>query len=209
MGRPTLFSSELILDAALEVVAESGIGALTMTSVAAHLGAPSGSIYHRFASRAALAGDLWLRTQERFQANFFAGLDHPDPLTAARRAAANVVAFSHDRRLDALLMMRYRSDDLMRGGWTDEQVAQYRRHRRRMSSALTSLQRSFGLDDRESLRRITFAVVDVPYTAARAAIVSVRLPDELAARLIDETVVALLSPLLSDHPAAPSSATLG
>ena len=104
-------------------------------------------------------------------------------------------------------MMRYRSDDLLRSGWTDDQLALHRRQRRRMSSAVTALQRSFGLDDRESLRRITFAVVDVPYTAARAAIVSVRLPDELAARLIDETVVALLEPLLSAHPAPPSSAT--
>ena len=143
----------------------------------------------------ALAGSLWLRTQERFQADFFAGLDHPDPMTAARRAAANVVAFSHDHRLDALLMMRYRSDDLVRTRWPDEQRAHYRRLRRRMSGAITGLQRSFGFDDRETLRRITFAVVDVPYSAARAAIVSVRLPDELAARLIDETVVALLSPL--------------
>lgn len=196
MARPTLFSTDLMLDAALAVVAEDGVGALTMSSVAARLHAPSGSIYHRFPSRAALAGSLWLRTQERFQGDFFAGLDHPDPLTAARRAAANVVKFSHDRRLDAMLMMRYRGDDLMRSTWPDEHEAHYRRLRRRMSAAITGLQRSFGLDDRESLRRITFAVVDVPYSAARAAIVSVRLPDDTAARLIDETVVALLTPLV-------------
>lgn len=195
MPRPTIFSADRMLDAALTVVAEDGVGSLTMTSVAARLGAPSGSIYHRFANRPALAAALWLRTQERFHASFLEGLDHPDPLTAARGAAANIVAFSHDRRLDAMLMMRYRSDDLWRSNWSDEHLAQYRRQRRRMSMAVTSLQRAFGLDDRESLRRITFAVVDVPYTAARAAIVAVRLPDELAARLIDETVVALLAPL--------------
>jgi hypothetical protein len=143
-----------------------------------------------------------LRTYDRYQTGFLAGLDHPDPLTAARRAAANTVAFSHDHRLDAMLMMRYRSDDFMRTDWTAEQLAEHRRQRRRMSTAIGSLQRSFGLDDRDSLRRITFAVVDVPYTAARAAIVSVRLPDESAARLIDETVVALLSPLLPRSVAA-------
>lgn len=185
-----------MLDAALAVVADEGVGSLTMTAVASRLGAPSGSIYHRFPNRPALAAALWLRTQERFHASFLEGLDHPDPLTAARGAAANIVAFSHDRRLDAMLMMRYRSDDLLRSDWSDEHLASYRRQRRRMSSAVTSLQRAFGLDDRESLRRITFAVVDVPYTAARAAIVAVRLPDELAARLIDETVVALLAPLM-------------
>jgi AcrR family transcriptional regulator len=195
MPRPIRFSVDLMLDAALAVVAEDGVGSLTMTSVASRLGAPSGSIYHRFPNRPALAAALWLRTQERFHASFLAGLDHPDPLTAARGAAANIVAFSHDRRLDAMLMMRYRSDDLWRSSWSDEHLTQYRRQRRRMSSAVTALQRAFGVDDRESLRRITFAVVDVPYTAARAAVVAVRLPDELAARLIDETVVALLAPL--------------
>lgn len=200
MPQPTRYSTDQILDAALVTVAEDGIAALTMSAVAGRLGAPNGSMYHRFESRDALAGSLWLRTQERFQADFFAGLDHPDPMTAARRAAANVVAFSREHRLDALLMMRYRSDDLVRSRWPDEQRAHYRRLRRRMSAAITGLQRSFGFDDRESLRRITFAVVDVPYSAARAAIVSVRLPDVLAARLIDETVVALLSPLVGRPP---------
>jgi AcrR family transcriptional regulator len=195
MPRPTLFSIDQMLDQALNVVAEDGVGALTMTAVASRMGAPSGSMYHRFAGRAALAGHLWLRTQQRFQSAFVAGIDHPDALTAARRAAANVVAFSHDNRLDALLVMRYRSDDLMRSEWPDDLVARYRRQRRQMSAAITGLQRSFGLDDRESLRRITFAVVDVPNSAVRAAILSVRLPDEAAARFIDETVLALLTPL--------------
>ncbi|MCU1360917.1 MAG: TetR family transcriptional regulator [Ilumatobacteraceae bacterium] len=196
MPQPTLFTADTILDAALDVVADDGVGALSMSSVARRLGAPNGSMYHRFPTCGAMAGSLWLRTQERFQADFFAGLDHPDAMTAARRAAANVVAFSHDHRADALLMMRYRADDLMRTEWTDEQRLHHRRLRRRMSAAVTGLQRSFGLDDRDSLRRITFAVIDVPYSAARAAIVSVRLPDAAAARLIDETVVALLTPLL-------------
>jgi AcrR family transcriptional regulator len=195
MPRPTRFSTDSMLDAALEVVAEDGVGALTMSAVAARLGAPSGSLYHRFPSRAAMAGALWLRTQARFQRGFLEALEDPDPMTAARRAAANQVSFSHDHRLDALLMMRYRSDDLLRSEWTVEQVAQYKRERRRLSAAITGLQRSFGLDDRESLRRITFAIIDVPYTAVRAAIVAVRLPDDLAARLIDEAVVALLAPL--------------
>lgn len=195
MPRPTKFSTDSMLDAALEVVADDGVGALTMSAVATRLGAPSGSLYHRFPSRAAMAGALWLRTQQRFQTGFLEALEHPDPMTAARRAAANQVSFSHDHRLDALLMMRYRSDDLLRNEWPDDQVAQYKRERRRLSVAITGLQRSFGFDDRESLRRITFAVIDVPYTAVRAAIVAVRLPDDLAARLIDEAVVALLTPL--------------
>ncbi|MBI5090403.1 MAG: TetR/AcrR family transcriptional regulator [Actinobacteria bacterium] len=196
MTRPELFPSDAILDAALAVVAESGVGALTMTAVARRLGAPSGSLYHRFSSRAELAGRLWLRTQDRFHEVFAAGLEHPDPLTAARHAARNVVEFSHDQRLDAMLAMRYRADDLLRAQWPDDVMVLYRRQRRRMSSTITSLQRAFGLDDRESLRRITFAVIDVPYSAVRAAIVSVRLPDALVKQLIDEAVVALLEPLV-------------
>ncbi|MGD9995338.1 MAG: TetR/AcrR family transcriptional regulator [Ilumatobacteraceae bacterium] len=205
MPRPALFPSDAILDAALVVVAESGVGALSMTAVADRLGAPSGSLYHRFRTRADLAGNLWLRTQDRFHDVFTAGLDHPDPVTAARRAARNVVEFSHDQRLDAILAMRYRADDLLRAQWPDDLITQHRRQRRRMSASITSLQRAFGLDDRESLRRITFAVIDVPYSAVRAAIVSVRLPDEAAKRFIDEAVVALLEPLVISPPRPPGT----
>jgi len=48
-----------------------------MASVAARLGAPTGSIYHRFRSRKELMAETWLAAAESFQAGFIAALHRP------------------------------------------------------------------------------------------------------------------------------------
>ena len=51
MSRPQKFSAAQILDTAATLVAADGPGAATIGAISARLKAPSGSIYHRFASR--------------------------------------------------------------------------------------------------------------------------------------------------------------
>ncbi|NOX28486.1 MAG: helix-turn-helix transcriptional regulator, partial [Actinobacteria bacterium] len=51
MGRRPKYSSDQILDAAASLLAADGPTALSVARIAARLGAPSGSIYHRFGSR--------------------------------------------------------------------------------------------------------------------------------------------------------------
>src|SRR5688500_18253929 len=60
MSRPSKFSAAQILDTAATLVAADGPGAATIGAISARLKAPSGSIYHRFASRDVLLGRLWL-----------------------------------------------------------------------------------------------------------------------------------------------------
>jgi AcrR family transcriptional regulator len=63
MGRRALYSADQILDAARDLAAQSGPAAVTIAALGSALGgAPSGSLYHRFASRNELLGRLWLRT---------------------------------------------------------------------------------------------------------------------------------------------------
>ncbi|WP_340537086.1 TetR/AcrR family transcriptional regulator [Nocardioides sp. GXZ039] len=71
MPRPAKFTDEEVLDAALSCVSDDGAG-VTMADVAARLGGPVGSIYHRFASRDELLARLWIRTVRDFQAGLFA-----------------------------------------------------------------------------------------------------------------------------------------
>ncbi|WP_426954547.1 TetR/AcrR family transcriptional regulator [Muricoccus radiodurans] len=59
MVRTARFSSEHFLDAAIALVAEGGPGAATMQAIARRVGAPTGSIYHRFESRSAILGAAW------------------------------------------------------------------------------------------------------------------------------------------------------
>ncbi|WP_433060346.1 TetR/AcrR family transcriptional regulator [Dactylosporangium sp. CS-033363] len=85
MGRPARHDSGSLLDAAVRLVVAGGPKALTMAAVAREAGGPSGSVYHRFAGRPALAAALWLRTVERFQDGFLAALAEGRPAHAARR----------------------------------------------------------------------------------------------------------------------------
>ena len=75
MGRRPKFDRESIAAAARQVVAERGPRGATVAAIAAHLGAPTGSIYHRFRSRELLLADLWLTVVEAFQAGVVAALE--------------------------------------------------------------------------------------------------------------------------------------
>ena len=56
MGHPK-FSEQDFLGAALAIIAERGVSGVTVASVSERLGSPTGSFYHRFASRDVLLGD--------------------------------------------------------------------------------------------------------------------------------------------------------
>ncbi len=70
MGRSPAYSVDGMLVAAAKLFASDGIRAVTMTAVASELGAPSGSIYHRFPDRASLLAALWLRTAHDFETGY-------------------------------------------------------------------------------------------------------------------------------------------
>jgi AcrR family transcriptional regulator len=59
MVRTARFSAEHFIDAAIALVAEGGPSAATMQAVARRVGAPTGSIYHRFESRSAILAAAW------------------------------------------------------------------------------------------------------------------------------------------------------
>lgn len=112
MARPAKFSSEDILDAAA-VAARTHWPSPSVAQVADLLGAPSGSIYHRFGSRDELFVSLWLRSIEHFQGGFIAALHEPDPMTAAIDAALHIPRFCRERRDVAVAMTLYRQPELL------------------------------------------------------------------------------------------------
>src|SRR5258708_9690104 len=67
MARPSRFHRNDLLDAAVIVAARVGPADLTMASVAETAGAPTGSLYHRFASRDDLLAEAWIRAMASFQ----------------------------------------------------------------------------------------------------------------------------------------------
>src|SRR5438067_4092316 len=98
MAKPR-FDRADFLDAALALIAEGGPPAATVAAIAERLGAPTGSFYHRFASRDVLFGELWLRTVRDFQRGIGEALDAGEGLRAALHTPAWVRAHPGEARL--------------------------------------------------------------------------------------------------------------
>src|SRR5882724_13305685 len=95
MVRLAVFSADAIVDAAISLLAEGGPAAASLAAIARKVGAPTGSIYHRFESRAAILATAWLECHESFAAAI------APPLRAGQglEAALSVVAWARgDRR---------------------------------------------------------------------------------------------------------------
>ena len=197
MSRPAKFTAEAILDTSLALVAERGPSALTITAVAERLGAPSGSIYHRFSGRDVLAAALWLRSLRRFQSGFLSALDDTDPLRAARRAALHVVRWSRGNPSEARLLFLHRSEDLAHTGWPQDLRDEDAALRKQLESAIGGLCRSLAAPapDSDVHRRVRFAVVDIPYAAVRQSLAAGGRPHPSLDGLAEEAVTALLAPL--------------
>src|ERR1700709_500657 len=79
------FSQSDFFTAARAISSEQGPAAVTIASITGRLKAPTGSFYHRFASRDALLGELWLNTVLDFQKGLDAALKAGDGVGAALR----------------------------------------------------------------------------------------------------------------------------
>ena len=117
MPRPAKFTLDTILNAASEIVAARGPRAVTMGEIAAKIGAPSGSLYHRFHLRDELPGRLWLQKATIFQNAFARALDDDDPRKAAVEAALSLPRTVRADFEGGRIMLLHRREDFMSGGW--------------------------------------------------------------------------------------------
>jgi AcrR family transcriptional regulator len=196
VGRPARFPAELILDGALRVIAANGPSAATAAAVAAELGAPSGSIYHRFPTRDLLLARLWVRTVARFQEVFLAALTTGahGPDRAAGDAAASVPRWCREHLDEARVLLLHRRADLV-GRWPVELDAELDSANTALTGALTGhAERRFGRAGRAELERVTFALVDVPHAAVRRHLAAGRPPPPEVDDLVREAASALLRP---------------
>lgn len=153
MGRPARHDRDRLLDVAVGLAFEGGPAAVTIAAVARAAGAPSGSVYHRFPSAAALHAALWLRTLERFQDGFVAAAD-------VEGAARHVVAWSRGNPREARVL-QYGARDFGLDEWPEAEKGRLDRGNQRVRDALEALAARLGLED--DLERVVLAAVDVPH----------------------------------------------
>jgi AcrR family transcriptional regulator len=195
MPRPSRFSVAQILDATAAIVAANGPGAATIGAIGNMLKAPSGSIYHRFASRDVLLGRLWLSKAAFFQNRFAAAFADPDPAKAGLAAALSMPRAVRDDFAGARIMLLHRRDDFLDGDWPPDMAAEAIRLKHQADDAINEIaHRLFGPVSAETLRLVNFAIIDVPLAAVRRHVAVNELPPPSVEDLISRTYAALIAP---------------
>ncbi len=193
MPRPAKFTEGQILDAALRLVAEGGPGAATIAGIAGLLGAPVGSIYHRFTSRDFLLARLWIRTIKGFQKGFIEALEADDLDEAAFGAALYNVDWTREHLQEARVLLLYRREELAER-WPEELGEELATINADVEAAVMNHAiRRYGKEvDAAALRRVVFALVDVPYAVGRRHLINGEPPPPLANELVTETLWCVL-----------------
>jgi AcrR family transcriptional regulator len=184
------FSQMDFLTAAQAIAAAEGPAAVTIASISARLGAPTGSFYHRFASRNVVLGELWLGTVLDFREGISAALDAGDGLRAALHTPAWVRAHPDNARL----LLMYDRKDFVQGEWPEELRERVAEMTQRMEAgSLRQARLIFGEDGREEVRLAQFLISEVPVAAVRQHLVRREAPPPLVDRLIRTTYRAVVA----------------
>ena len=194
MARPPSFGTDQLLDAAVRLAAGGGPAAVTMSALAQAVGAPSGSVYHRFAGRVTLLAEVWLRSVERFQDGYLATLDSDTtPRRVACAAARYVVSWSRAHPDEAALLL-YGSRDFGRPDWLEEHTRRADSGNERLFRAIGALAEALGATDDQGRERVALALVDLPLSLVRRHMHAGGLLPPHAEDLAEECAAALLLP---------------
>src|SRR6476646_7740322 len=163
MGR-AVFDNAGFLGAARALACERGPGAVTVDSVTQRLRAPKGSFYHRFASRDALLGELWLTTVLAYQPGFVAAIEAGDGLAAA----LHTPRWSRAHPDDARLLLLYSRRDFVQDDFPAPLKRGVREQAERFEACLARFARdAFGRAGPSQLKRATFVLAEVPIAAVK------------------------------------------
>lgn len=191
MPRPRLHATEDLLDAAAALAAAHGPAGVTMGAVADSAGAPSGSLYHRFGSRAGLLAEVWLRTVTSFQAGYLAALEREPVLEACVDAARHVVAWSREHPRELRILLRGP------GGFEVAAAPEDVRERidavqRRLEAAWRRAAARLPGEEEDALEIIVLTTVELPNAVARRHLRAGAVPERVDV-LLERSVRAIVT----------------
>lgn len=196
MPRPSRFTTDDVLDAALRAVVENGRDA-TISMIADSMGGPVGSIYHRFGSREEILVRLWLRCIRRFQAGFIrAAEEQDDTFEALLACAVSIPRFCAEHPDEAVGLSLYRQELLLAtlpSGALRDEVAELNIG---VIDLMTRLARRQYPDAQDAVERVDLAIRVIPYGIVRGLL------GRPIPALIEPAVIAAAKAVLSDETAA-------
>jgi hypothetical protein len=141
-------------------------------------------MYHRFPTRAALCGELWMRTEERFLAGFSTAFSaSPDPRTRCVDGARFTLRWCRDHPHEAQVLLAG-ADALCAAEWPDQLAARRRQLHRKLRRQFAGLHADGD--------RVTAAVVDIPYAVARRYLLAKRPIPAAADAIVEDCARALI-----------------
>ncbi len=192
MGRPPQHTADDFLDAAVRIFATKGVAGVTMSAVAREVGAPSGSIYHRFPGRPALLAAVWLRTLTGFQQGYLAALDREPLVEAAIEAAAQVVRWCRAHPAEGKLL--YEGNRALGvDDWSPADRDRADEANRKLDAAITRVVRGLRPLTGRSTDELMLALIDLPYAAVRRHLDRGEAPPPRTVDLVSRTARTLLA----------------
>jgi AcrR family transcriptional regulator len=165
-----------------------------MASVATRLGAPTGSIYHRFRSREELMAETWLAAAESFQAGLIAALGAPSE-PPGMGAALHAIQWARAHPTPARLVVLYRRRDFVAGPLPEPLRPRLERLGADLDAALSGFAATMlGSTDLGGRQLAAFLLVDMPYAAVRRYLAAGMDPPLSVERLVRRAFEALARP---------------
>ena len=171
MPRPALHQTDVVLDAARDLIIDTGPRGAGIREIAERSRAPSGSLYHRFGSRDNLVALAWLRAVHRFQGGFLEALEADDPYDAVKRAVRWGVEYALAEPADTRLLLCFSRADLLDSEPAPDTAAELEAVNLAIERAVKRLARlAFGTVNSRNVERATYAAIDLPYAVLRRQI---------------------------------------
>jgi len=192
MGRPALITDSDLRTAAARVIARSGLVRATIAAIAQEAGVPTGSIYHRVPSRAALFAEVWLEAADRFGTAFLAPLAEARNLEEAANVALVTPCFAREDPSAGVILFVQRRDDFL-----DDAPAEARARAAKLTAALrdglAAATRRLAPADRRGRERFALALLGIPQGAVRTFLPQALPPAELDPVLLAAARAALMA----------------
>jgi AcrR family transcriptional regulator len=194
MPRPAKYDESSILKAAATIAASRGPSAATIAAIAHAIGAPSGSIYHRFRTRDELLGRLWLNKAAFFQDRWATALNKSSAKEAGLAAALSLPRTVREDFNGARIMLLHRREDFLSESWPAEMQAEAERLKEQVQDMLAQItRRLFGRNSVFARQVATFAVLDLPFSAVRRFVAMGQVPPPAIDDLITNAYRAVIS----------------
>ena len=179
------------------MVAAHGPAGATIGAISRSLGAPTGSIYHRFPSRDVLLATVWLRAAAAFQDAVFRRLAGAVPRDAGLEAALYMAERVRETPEEARLLLLHRREDFVDRGWPTTFRRKAAQLAQQIETELGAFSRRLcGREDAGAVRTVAYAVIEAPFAAIRRHVAARESPPPYVDQLIRATYEAVVELLV-------------